>query len=228
MSTSAQARWHRVKEIFSLASETPLEERTAVLDRLCEGDPELRREVEELLALREEDNLALDRPASIERPSLGLLPRYQTGDLLAERYSITAFVASGGMGEVYAAVDIETDGRVALKCIRNLGDLDGQAEARLLREVRMAGEIQHPNVCSIYGLEDHCGDRLCVMEWLEGETLAERLESQGRFSVSEALPVVQQILDGLNGLLRGYVDLVQCHDASRAQSRIAVPGPTST
>jgi len=205
MSTSAQSRWHRVKEIFSLAAEAPAEERTPVLDRLCEGDLELRREVEDLLALREEDNLALDRPITFERPSLGLLPRYQSGDLLAERYRITAFVASGGMGEVYAAMDMETDRRVALKCIRNLADLDGLSEARLVREVKIAGEIQHPSVCRIYGLEDHGGDRLCVMELLEGETLSERLAWQGPFSPDEALPVVRQVLDGLEAAHRAGV-----------------------
>src|SRR6266849_2349912 len=163
MSASGQLRWHRVKEIFSIASETPDEERAAVVDSLCEGDSELRREVDELLALRDEDNLALDRPAAIERPSFGLPSRYQAGDLLAQRYRITAFIAAGGMGEVYAAEDVEMGRPVALKCIRNLADLDGYAAARLVREVKMAGEIQHPNVCRIYGLDDHGGDQLCVM-----------------------------------------------------------------
>ena len=147
MSASGQLRWHRVKEIFSLASETPAEERAAMVDRLCEGDSELRREVDELLALRDEDNLALDRPAPIERPSFGLPSRYQAGDLLAHRYRITAFIASGGMGEVYAAEDVEMGRPVALKCIRNFADLDGHAEARLVREVRMAGAMKiHDNI----------------------------------------------------------------------------------
>jgi tetratricopeptide (TPR) repeat protein len=196
MSASGQLQWHRVKEIFSLASETAAEERAALVDRLCEGDPELRHEVEELLALRDEDNLALDRPAHIQPHSLGLLPRYQTGDVLAHRYRITAFIASGGMGEVYAAVDVLTHRPVALKCIRQL-DLDGQAEARLAREVRMAGEIHHPSVCRIYGLGRQGDDRFCIMELLDGETLAERLASLRRFTPSEALPMVRQILDGL-------------------------------
>jgi tetratricopeptide (TPR) repeat protein len=204
MSAGGQTRWLRVKEIFSLAAEAPAEERAAVVGRLCEGDPELRREVEELLALRDDDNLALDRPVPIQPHSLGLLPRYQTGDVLAQRYRITAFIASGGMGEVYAAVDVETDGAVALKCIRHL-ELDGQAEARLAREVRMAGEIQHPSVCRMHGLDQHGNDRFCVMELLAGETLAERLASRGRFSASEALPVVRQILEGLEAAHRAGV-----------------------
>ena len=54
----------------------------------------------------------------------------------------------------------------------------------------MASEISHPSVCRIYGLEEQGGDRLCVMELLEGETLSERLASHGAFSSSEALPVV--------------------------------------
>jgi len=160
MSAGGQLRWHRVKDIFSIASEAPAEDRAAVVGRLCVGDSELRREVDELLTLRDEDNLALDRPVPIERPSFGLPSRYQAGDLLAHRYRITAFIASGGMGEVYAAEDVEMERPVALKCIRNFADLDRHAEARLMREVRMASEIQHPSVCHIYGLDDHGGDKL--------------------------------------------------------------------
>ena len=205
MTPDPPTRWHRLREIFSLVSETPLAERAVLLDRLCEGDVELRREAEELLALRDEKDLALDRSAPVEHPSLGLLPRYETGDLLAGRYRITAFLASGGMGEVYAAVDVEMDRKVALKCIRNFGDLAGQAEARLVREVKIASGIQHRNVCRIYALEDHGGDRLCVMELLEGETLAERLAAQGRFIPGEALPILLQILDGLEAAHRASI-----------------------
>jgi tetratricopeptide (TPR) repeat protein len=187
-----------VKEIFLAASDTPADRRSAALAQLCGGDAALCCEVEKLLVLRDENNLALDRPAPFERP------RYQTGELLADRYRITKFVASGGMGEVYAADDLETGRLVALKCIRNLA-LDGNAEARLLREVRMAGAIEHPSVCRIYALEHHGADRFFVMELLEGEPLSERLASRRRFSAGEALPIVRQVIDGLEAAHRAGV-----------------------
>ncbi|MFN7922133.1 MAG: serine/threonine-protein kinase [Bryobacteraceae bacterium] len=68
---------------------------------------------------------------------------------------------------------------------------------RFLREVRMAQKIDHPNVCRVLALSEHEGERFCVMEMLEGDTLAERLQQRGRMSAEEALRVVAAVCDGL-------------------------------
>ncbi|MGJ5819028.1 protein kinase domain-containing protein [Paludibaculum fermentans] len=187
MSGEAQARLLRVKEVFSEAAEADAGERAAILDRLCQADSELRREVEALLDLCTEPNLTLDRP----------LRRHQAGDLLAGRYRLTRFLASGGMGEVYAATDVQTGQDVALKFIRLSPGWHDQASARLSREVRMARQIQHPNVCRVFELEQERDEQFCVMELLDGETLSGRLAARGPFPHSEASAIALQLCDGL-------------------------------
>lgn len=124
------------------------------------------------------------------------------GRVLARRYRIVWFIASGGMGEVYEAEDIHLGVRVALKTIRADGWADPAAGERFKREVLLARQVTHPNVCRIFDLGVHEEANrppltFLTMELLEGETLAERVQRRTRLTVDEALPLVQQLADGL-------------------------------
>jgi tetratricopeptide (TPR) repeat protein len=128
---------------------------------------------------------------------------FSEGDLLCGRFRVERFIASGGMGELYAARDLELNEQVALKTIRSDIAADERIAQRFRREVQLARRVTHPNICRIFDLFQHhpAGARTPVdfitMELLEGETLAERLHRAGRYSPEEALPIVSQLASAL-------------------------------
>ena len=107
-------------------------------------------------------------------------------------YEITAKLGEGGMGEVYRATDIKLKRDVAIKVLPAAFTEDKERLARFEREAQLLAQLQHPNIASIYGLEESEGVRALVMELVEGPTLAERLES-GPLSFNESLSVSLQI-----------------------------------
>ena len=90
-------------------------------------------------------------------------------------YEITGTLGEGGMGIVYAARDARLDRTVALKMIRR-ASTDPAAAERLRREARAAAAVSHPNICQLYDIGEEDGDLFIAMEYLEGESLAARLE----------------------------------------------------
>ena len=211
MTPAEQARWRSVREIFEEASEAESGDRAGLVANRCGGDAALRGEMEELLALRKETGLALDRPpvASTQQQNLAAqvahaaadshraVPRYNDGAVIGGRYRIVKFLARGGMGEVYEAFDESESRSVALKFVRQIPTGQEQLEARFLREVRMARKIEHPNVCHIFDLAEHEGERFCVMELLRGETLTALLAREGKIPPDKALRIAGQLCDGL-------------------------------
>ncbi|HXA50571.1 MAG TPA: tetratricopeptide repeat protein, partial [Candidatus Acidoferrum sp.] len=120
---------------------------------------------------------------------------YQPGTILGDRFRITRPVGAGGMGLVYEAIDLKLDRRVALKCA-----LPG-CHYRLGPEVRAAREVSHFNVCKVHDLHTIVapdGEIDCLsMEFIEGETLWQRIAAKGPLSGKEALEVARQICAGL-------------------------------
>ena len=193
----SNTRWDRVKDLFGEALETPEDQRAQCVRQECGGDSELLLEVESLLRLHQATDRALDRaPLTPLREWMGQGER-RVGEVLSGRYQVVRKVASGGMGDVYEATDLETGARVALKFVRPTLADSPVAEARFAREVKLAQTIAHPNVCSTLSLEIHDIQRYSVMEFLEGETLADRLAAKGAVTPAEALPIVCQMCDGL-------------------------------
>jgi serine/threonine protein kinase len=112
------------------------------------------------------------------------------------------------MGEVYEAEDLDLHGRIAIKTIRLELFEKPRSLERFKREVHLAKQVTHANVCRVFDLFRHVqegssgtrGDTyyFVSMELLEGETLAERLKRTGRIPPVEALPIVLQIASGLD------------------------------
>src|SRR6266702_4266215 len=90
-------------------------------------------------------------------------------------YEILAPLGAGGMGEVYRARDTKLGRDVALKVLREAFAQDTERMARFQREAQVLASLNHPNIASIYGLEDSGGLRALIMELVEGPTLAERI-----------------------------------------------------
>ncbi len=192
MNEQERGRWRRAKEIFEAACEASASGQQRIVEEMAGGDAELAADVQRLLAMQNDSGLTLDSPAQPLGPGM-----YAPGEVLAERYRVERYLASGGMGDVYEATDERSGQRVALKFVRPFAASQSDVEARFVREVRLAQKIDHPNVCKVLGLEMHRGVRFCVMELLEGETLADRLKACGRMTVEEALPVALQVCDAL-------------------------------
>ena len=111
-------------------------------------------------------------------------------------YRIVEKIGEGGMGEVYRAHDERLDRDVAIKVLPDAVAQDPDRIGRFEREAKLLASLNHPNIATLYGLEEHEGQRFLVMELVEGETLAERLK-KGPIPVDDALPVALQIAEGL-------------------------------
>jgi dipeptidyl aminopeptidase/acylaminoacyl peptidase/aminoglycoside phosphotransferase (APT) family kinase protein len=111
-------------------------------------------------------------------------------------YEITAKLGEGGMGEVYRARDTKLDREVAIKVLPAAFTEDPERLTRFEREAKLLAQLHHPNIASIFGLEDSGGIRALVMELVEGPTLAERLEA-GPLSLEESLSIAKQIAQAL-------------------------------
>ena len=113
-------------------------------------------------------------------------------------YTVTAKIGEGGMGEVYQARDTKLDRDVALKVLPEAFTSDPDRLARFEREAKVLASLNHPNIGSIYGLEEAEGGkfRALVLELVEGPTLADRIK-QGPIPLDEALPIAKQIAEAL-------------------------------
>ncbi|HLF55413.1 MAG TPA: protein kinase, partial [Thermoanaerobaculia bacterium] len=111
-------------------------------------------------------------------------------------YEITAKLGEGGMGEVYRATDTRLKREVAIKVLPQEFTADKERLARFEREAQLLAQLHHPNIASIFGMEESNGTKALVMELVEGPTLAERLE-QGPLPFNESLSVSLQIAQAL-------------------------------
>ena len=91
------------------------------------------------------------------------------------RYKIVSPVGEGGMGEVWRASDTSLDREVALKVLPAAFAEEAERRARFEREAKLLASLNHPNIATLYGLEKIEGQHFLVMEFIEGEDLAERL-----------------------------------------------------
>jgi Tol biopolymer transport system component len=111
-------------------------------------------------------------------------------------YRVQEKIGAGGMGEVYRATDTRLNRDVAIKVLPEALARDAERMARFEREAKVLASLNHPNIASIYGLEESNGSRALIMELVEGLMLAERIE-QGPLGLDEALPIAKQIAEAL-------------------------------
>jgi hypothetical protein len=187
-------RWQRLKEMLGQLESADPAERVRLMDVLCDGDAELRREAEGLLVGMDAEDEFLDAGA-VGAP-------VQAEEVIGGRFELVECVGEGGMGQVWSARDRQFGGElVAIKAIHERIGMDAGARERFKRELQLARRISHPNICRLNDLvEDSRGGvtRLfLMMEFLEGETLAARLKREGRIQPAEALDWMRQLCAGL-------------------------------
>src|SRR6185312_12647351 len=131
--------------------------------------------------------------SSIRGESGRILP----GTLLADRYRIVALIGRGGMGEVYRAEDLKLDQDVALKFLPEKLVQDGAALARFHREVRIARDISHANICRVFDIGEANGVPFISMEYVDGEDLSTLLRRIGRLPQDKSIEIARQLCAGI-------------------------------
>ncbi|HET6220302.1 MAG TPA: protein kinase [Acidobacteriaceae bacterium] len=213
-----------VEQLFEAALALQPEERDAFLDQVCSHDPELRCTVEGLLVEDAGAGSLLEHPPfallseSVLRPGttgplsgndISLPPpppgRLKPGQRLLDRFVIIRFIAKGGMGEVYEAEDGFLQGvHVALKAILPQIADDPALQQRFEREVLLARQVSHQNLCPIYdifhGEQPPANFLFLTMKLLPGETLAARLRRNASISIAEGQAILKQMGAGLAAL----------------------------
>ncbi|MBP7587124.1 MAG: protein kinase [Thermoanaerobaculia bacterium] len=158
-------------------------------------------------------------------------PIFTPGELVARRYRIARYLGQGAAGEVYGVEDLQLGSRVALKVLRPGTSRDPQAIERFKREILLARRVSHPNVCRIFDLGAHeraSSDEggaealhFLTMEWLEGETLARRIQEAGAFDEGPAVAIARQLCRGL----AAAHDAGVVHRDFKSSNILLVPGP---
>lgn len=183
--------WKKIDELFAAAQALPAGERAAFLDRACEGDQELRAELESLLKAATSDQSFLEHPpaAPSDRPAL------KPGDKLGA-FEIVECIGRGGMGEVYRARDSRLKRDVAIKVLPPDFADDPGRRRRFEHEARAASALKHPNIVSVYDIGSTDGVSWMVTELVEGRSLREVL-AKGAMPPRKAAEIGAQIADGL-------------------------------
>lgn len=158
-----------------------------ILKALSKKREERHIDVSEFLA----ELNAFEQPLSLPVP---LFAEPEIGAMFAGRYLIEEKLGKGEMGLIFRATDQILDISVALKTISFDIAEDDKMLARFKREVILARKVSHPNVCRVYDIGESGGVHYVSMELVEGRTLADYMRAQGRLSIEEALPILEQLL----------------------------------
>ena len=197
-------RLQQVKRLFHDALLLPASARSAWLTRACEGDMELRQEVETLLSAHEDTGRTL-RPvragdSGIVRNASDLdrQMREALDHALRGRYEVIRLLGRGGMGDVYLARDIALDVRVAVKVLRPELAVSLESQHRFLREARVAARLRHPGIVRLHHYL-HAGELWCfVMDFVPGGALDRRLKSEGALPCGEVREILIDLASALD------------------------------
>jgi eukaryotic-like serine/threonine-protein kinase len=122
-------------------------------------------------------------------------PRHQT----IGEYRLAELLGVGGMGEVYRAIHPKIQRVVAIKLLKNVS---GPLVERSINEARIQAGLQHPNIATLYDFLEWEGQPCLILEYVDGQTLAEHLDARGRFTPAEALPIFQAVVEAVAYLHR--------------------------
>jgi serine/threonine protein kinase len=178
-------RWQQIESLFQAALRREPAERDVWLRDACQDDAELQCEVVSLLANHKEGTDSEPGAASAAAQMIGNRASLKPGQCLGP-YRIECFLAAGGMGEVYRATDTRLQREVAIKVsAARFGE-------RFEREAKVIASLNHPNICTLYDV----GPNYLVMEFVEGPTLAERIQ-RGPIPLDGALEIARQMAAAL-------------------------------
>ena len=193
-------RWQRIKQVTLEALELEAEQRAQFLEKECGSDSELRGAVEALLEEDQKPEGSVDRAIaaaaaevhgkSIAEDDEGMLGR------TISHYKIVEQLGKGGMGVVYKAEDSKLQRTVALKFLPPQALDNEEHKARFLQEAQAAAALNHPNICTIYEIDEADGRSFIAMECVEGQSLKQKVQPRP-LKLAEALQIALQVAEGL-------------------------------
>jgi serine/threonine-protein kinase len=204
----------RVKAIVDYISGLQPEEQEKFLSRISTEQPELVLQVRMQLnqSKKNADQAQADTVELPQTPEGAARTEpvkyiFAPGDLIAGRYRVIVPIAKGGMGEVYEVEDLDLHSRVALKTISLKSAARPGAVEMFRREINLARQVTHPNVCRIYDIgrhehPEHGELHFLTMELLHGKTLGQRIRTEGTLTKEESLPLLHQMVQALGAAHR--------------------------
>ena len=195
---SSSERWRRLEALFYEALELKPEARSQFLDKHCEGDTKLRKEIETLLVSAEKPMDFLHESVREAAHQMMTEDRHEMcapGTQLAH-YSIISLLGSGGMGEVYLAEDTRLRRKVALKMLAPELTLNERGLRRFEQEALAASALNHPSILTIYEFGQANGMHFIASEFVDGATLRKKI-MVGRLELNAAIDIAIQMASAL-------------------------------
>ncbi len=192
---NSKPNWPRIWELFEQALERPADQRDSWLEQQCAGDAGLQREVEGLLSANEGQGILERSIQPLAAEALNEPGEIGAGEQIGP-YRILAELGRGGMGVVYKAEDTRLDRTVALKFLAPHLVADPEIRARFTREAKAAATLNHPNICTVYEIEEIEGRTFISMAYIDGQGLDEKIK-QGPLKLADAIDVASQAGEGL-------------------------------
>lgn len=189
-------RYAQIDQLFAAALELPEAQWETLLRERCAGDQELHRAVWALLQAHLRNGEFLEAGSAEAVNSLYLSETQTRLGCRVSDYEILDLLGIGGMGQVYLARDQRLNRRVALKILPKMFMQNAERVHRFQLEARAASALNHPNILTIHEIGQHAGVSFIVTEYVEGETLRQRLAG-GPLKPTEALDIAQQIASAL-------------------------------
>ncbi len=190
-------RLQQIEDLYHSALERDSAERAAFINESCDGDEELRHEVESLLASQAQAGAFIEEP--VHEVAVRLIADDQKRSMVNRviaHYEIIELLGAGGMGEVYLARDKKLVRKVALKLLPDYFTRDDGRVRRFQQEARAVSGLNHPNILTIYEISEVDGQHFIATEFIDGQTLRERLAST-RMKLSEVLEIAIQVAGAL-------------------------------
>jgi len=194
--------WQKVREIFDSALRQKPEERARFVDAACGGDKTLVHEVESLLSSHDGAESFTETPAvsGVARVIAAESKHLERGQTLGH-YEIIEQIGEGGMGEVYLAKDTRLERKTALKILPGNVAQDEDRMLRFVREAKSASALNHPNIITIYEIGEAHNTHFIATEYIEGDTLRERVKASP-VNLKSALEIAIQVASALDAAHR--------------------------
>lgn len=186
--------WSRLRTLFDEALERPAAEREAFISSL--GSDRMAHELRELLAAHDGSGPFDRLMDEISGSGVEQLLHLEPGDELGA-YRVVREIGRGGMAVVYEAFDVRHERQVAVKVLRpELAALIGAD--RFVQEMRTTAKLQHPHIIPLFDSGESDGYLFYVMPYVEGESLREKLNREGRLGLEEAVGITTDVADALD------------------------------